>query len=170
MGEEHGLRTFPLRLLRGEHPAELGPDSEHVEEVLRDRHAAQALGLALAAEKIVANTVEREVAGNRRQRLRALAQIQHVADLGRLAGESAAVAVGNPYQAFRIREGQRPQDQRMDDAEDRGAGADAEAGDEDGESRKAGVAAQRANGVAKILEKVGEGHGLTLDGAAEAFV
>ena len=58
----------------------------------------------------------------------------------------------------------------MDDAEDRGAGADAEAGDEDGERRKAGVAAQRANGVAKILEKVGEGHGLTLDGAAAAFV
>ena len=68
-----------------------------------------------------------------------------------------------------IGEGQRPQDQRIDDAEDRRAGADAEAGDEDGEGREAGVAAQRADGVAEILEKVVEAHGESLDGISDRF-
>ena len=75
-----------------------GLHAEHVEEVVRHRHAAQALGLAAAAEQVVADAVEREVAGDRRQRLRALAQIQHVPDLRRLPGQSAGVAVGDPDQ------------------------------------------------------------------------
>ena len=56
--------------------------------------------------------------------------------------------------SFGLGERQRPQQQRVDDAEDRGAGADAEAGDQDGESREAGVAPQRADGVAQVLKHV----------------
>ena len=51
-----------------------------------------------SAEQVVADAVEREVAGDRRQRLRALPQIEHVPDLRRLAGQSAGVAVGDPDQ------------------------------------------------------------------------
>ena len=51
----------------------------------------------------------------------------------------------------------------MDDAEDRDAGADAEAGDEDGERREAGVAPQDADGVTQILKELGESHA-RLDG------
>jgi hypothetical protein len=47
----------------------MGLDTEHVEEVLRDRHAAQSLGLAAAAEKVVTRAVESEVAGYGRERL-----------------------------------------------------------------------------------------------------
>ena len=46
----------------------------------------------------------------------------------------------------------------MDDAEDRDAGADSEAGDEDGEGREAGVAPQDADGVTQILKELGEGY------------
>ena len=76
--------------------AELRLHAEHLEEVLRHRHAAEPLGLALAAQQVVADAVEREVAGRSEKDLIALAQIQQVPDLGRLAGEPAAVVIGDP--------------------------------------------------------------------------
>ena len=79
------------------------------------------------------------------------------------------VAVGDPDQPIGLGERQRPQEQRVDDAEDGGAGADAEPGDEDGERREAGVAPQRADGVAQILKEVVEGHA-RLDGWTVPFV
>ena len=80
--------------------------------------------------------------------------------VSRLAIQTSSVGLG---------ERQRPQEQRVDDAEDGGAGADAEPGDQDGEDGEAGVAAQRAEGVAEVLEQVGEGHGLSLRRGRQRF-
>jgi hypothetical protein len=93
-----------------------------------------------------------------------------VPHLRRLAGEPAGVAVGDPDQLVWLGKWQRPQDERMDDAEDGGAGTDAKSRDQDGKSGKTGVPAQRANRVAEVLKQVSERHGLTLDGVAWAFV
>jgi hypothetical protein len=70
----------------------------------------------------------------------------------------------------RLGERQRPQQKRVDDAEDGCAGADPEAGDQHGESRESSVAAQRPAGVAEILEQVVESHGAGLDGAGRSLV
>ena len=92
-----------------------------------------------------------------------------MAHLGGLPRQPRRVAVGDPDQPIGLGEGQRAQDQRVDDAEDRDAGADAEAGDEDGERREAGVAPQDADGVTQILKELGEGHA-RLDGWMAPFV
>ena len=159
VAEHHGLGAVPGALLGIERAAEQGLHAEHVEEVLRHGHAAQPLGLASAAQEIVTHAVEGEVAGNGRQRLGSLSQVQQVAHLRRLAGEVGEVAIGNPHQLGGLLEGERPQEQRVDDAEDGGAGANAEPRDQDGKDGKAGIAAHAAKGVADILEEVREDHG-----------
>ena len=58
----------------------------------------------------------------------------------------------------------------MDNAKDSGTRADAKAGDQDGKGGKARVTAQGTNGVAEVLQEVGEGHGLALDGGLAVFV
>ena len=158
VAEHHRLRALPGGLLGVEPAAQHRLHAEHVEEVLRHRHAAQPLGFPAAAEQVVADAVEREVAGDRRERLRALPQIQHVPHLRRLAGQPAGVAVGDPHQLGRPGERQRPQQQRVDHAEDDDARADAEPGDQDGEDGKSGVPPQGAGGVAEVLEQVREHH------------
>ena len=56
---------------------------------------------------------------------------------------------------LRIR--QRLQQQRVDDAEDRGVGADADRERRDDDERQARAAAQRADGVAEVLEECRHG-------------
>src|SRR5271168_3398495 len=66
--------------------------------------------------------------------------------------------IGDPDQASRIAEGKRANEEGVDDAENGGAGADAQADDENGESGEAEVAAHGAKGVAEILgEAIEEG-------------
>jgi hypothetical protein len=170
VAQHHGLRTVPRAFLRVEDATQLWPDAEHVEEVLGNRDAAEAFRFASAAQQVVADAVKREVPCDRRQRLRTLPQVQHVPHLRRLTGEPTRVAVRDPDELFRMAEWQRPQDQRVDDAEDGGAGADAKRGDEDGKGGKARIASQRANGVAQVLEEIVEGHITTLDGGFADFV
>jgi hypothetical protein len=83
--------------------------------------------------------------------------------LRRLAGEVGEVAIGNPHQLGGLLEGEWPQEQRVDHAEDGGAGANAKPGDQDGKGGKAGVAAHASKGVTEILEEVREGHNRLLD-------
>ena len=168
--EHHRLRPVPLALLGVEDPADLRFHAEHVEEVVRHRHAAQALGLAAAAQQVVAHAIEGEVAGDCRQRLRALAQIQHVADLRRLPGQPAGVAVGDPDELPGLGERERPEQQCVDHAEHGRAGADAEAGDQHGKRGETGVAPQRADGVAQVLDQIVESHGAALDGVSGSLV
>ena len=66
-------------------------------------------------------------------------------------------------------EGRRPQEQRVDDAEDRDAGPDAEPGDEDGERGEAGVTSEDAQRVPQILKELGKKH-VRLDGRTACFV
>ena len=80
-------------------------------------------------------------------------------DRHRLTGQTRipGAGIGDPHEAVGLTERQRPEEQRADDAVDRGRGADAEADDEDGEDREAGVAPQHAERVAQILEQRLEG-------------
>jgi hypothetical protein len=61
-------------------------------------------------------------------------------------------AVVDPHQPPRLAERERPQDERLDDAEHGHGRADAEADDEDGERGQPGVAPQRAEGLPKVAE------------------
>ena len=105
MAQHDGFRTIPRAFLGVEHPPELRRHAEHIEEIVGDRNAAQPLGLTLAAQQVVADAVECKIPGERRERLRAFPQVQHVPDLRRLPGETAGVAIGDPYQLSRLGEG-----------------------------------------------------------------
>jgi hypothetical protein len=158
VAEHHRLWAVPGTLFGGERPAKQRLHAEHVEEVARDGHAGQPFWFASPAEEVVADAVKREVSGNRRHGLARFPQVQHVANLCRLARQSGRIAVGNPHQFERLLERQWPQKQGVDDAEDRGAGADAQARDDDGERGKPGIAAQSPKGVAHVLDEIREDH------------
>ena len=89
------------------------------------------------------------------------AQVEQVADLGGLAGKAARVAIRDPDQVLRIAEGQRTQQQRVDDTEDGRAARDAETDDQDGEAGETGLAAIGSEAIADVLQDAGQ------DGAAE---
>ncbi len=92
------------------------------------------------------------------------AEIEHIVHLGGLAGETADVVVGDPDQALRVVERERAEQQSVDHAENGGAGADAEADDENGEGSESGIAAQGAEGIAQVLQDAvggGQGHGVS---------
>ena len=169
VAEQDGLWSVPRAFLRIERPSEQRPHAEHVEEIVGNGNAAEALRLTLAAQEVVADAVEREVPRDRRERLRPLAQVEHVSHLRRLAGQTAGVAVGDPYELLRVGERQRPQNQRVDYAEDGSGGADAEPDDEEGKGSEAGVAAKRPKRVAQILTKIFESHGAAFDGQLTRF-
>ena len=164
VAEQYRLGTVELCLVVREGPADDRPDAQHVEEVAGHRHAADPLGLAASAEYVVADPVEREVAGQRLERLRALLQVQQVAHLRGLPRQAGGIVIGDPDQPIGLRKGQRPQQQGVDYAEDRGAGADAEAGNQDGKGGKRGVSTQGAEREAEVLPEVGI-HA-SLDGSA----
>ena len=65
----------------------------------------------------------------------------------------AAVGRGDPNEALGLVEGQRAQQDGMDDAEDDDVGPDAEGKDQDGDGGEAAIAAQGAQRVAEILRK-----------------
>ncbi|HEY0284594.1 MAG TPA: hypothetical protein VGC23_04345, partial [Vicinamibacterales bacterium] len=71
--------------------------------------------------------------------------------------------IGNPHQLGGLLEGEWPEEQRVDHAEDGGAGANTKPGDQDRKDGKAGVAAHASKGVTDILEEVREDHGRPLD-------
>jgi hypothetical protein len=158
MTDHHGLGPVPRGFVRAERPAQVRPHAEDIEEVVGHRHAAEALGFSAAAQQVVADSVEREVAGDRRERPRPCAQIEHVAHLGRLPGEATRVAICDPHQPIGLGERHGTQQQRVHDAEHGGAGSNTEAGDQDDEGREPRITPQRPEGVAEVLEKCGESH------------
>ena len=64
-----------------------------------------------------------------------------------------AIGVRDQHEIVRAGKRQRPQQHGVDDAEDRGVGADADCKREDREEKKAGRPPERAGGVAEILEE-----------------
>jgi hypothetical protein len=80
-------------------------------------------------------------------------QIEKVVYLDGCNGEAALAIVpmiGNPDEAGGIAERQGADKKGVDDAEDGAAGPDAETDDENGESGKAEVAAEGAEGVLEV--------------------
>src|SRR5262249_24843553 len=73
-----------------------------------------------------------------------------------VAGNVGKAATGrwrrNPNQSVRIRKRQRTQKEGVDDAEDRGVGADAEPQNDQRKDRKGAIFAESAQGVAQILQ------------------
>ena len=84
------LGPLPHAFLAAEESTELWFHAEHVEEVDGHRYTAQALGLTAPAQQVVADPIEREVSGERRERPRPLPHVQHVTDLRGLRREPAA--------------------------------------------------------------------------------
>ena len=158
MAEDHGLRAVPRGFLGAERAAHSRLHTQDLEEIVRHRHGAETLRLAVPAEDGIADAVEGKEAGNCGHRLGPLAQIHHVSRLSRLPREAAGVVVRDPDQALGIRERQGAQEQRVDHAEDGGARPDAQPGDEDGEYRETRIAPQGAKGIAEILDQAGDGH------------
>ena len=81
-------------------------------------------------------------------------------------GEAAAVAFRcNDDEALGIIEGQRAEEEGVDDAENGDVGSNAESEDEDGDNGEDAIAIEGADGVAEILEENierGKAAGLTL--------
>jgi hypothetical protein len=89
-------------------------------------------------------------------------------NLRRLPRQAGRIVVGDPDQLFGVAKRERAEQQCVDDAEDRGARADAEPDDHDGEDGEARVAPQRAKRLAQVLPEPvenakGESLGVSLD-------
>jgi hypothetical protein len=61
MAQNNGFRSIPLALAGVKQPAELRLDAEELKEISGHRHAAETLGLSLAAEQVIAYPIESEV-------------------------------------------------------------------------------------------------------------
>ena len=178
--DQRRLRAFVEAFLLEEQAADRRPHAERLVEAAGDHHVDQALGFGADGELRAQVAVEREVAAERLERLAALAPGLEVERPGRAPGQPAVVAGlaaprcrpdrrpprpprrgsgGTPplfsmkTSRSALREGQRPEQQRVHQAEDRGVGADADGEDQDGDEREAGVAAQRAEGVAQVVQE-----------------
>ena len=152
MAQEYGLGAVPFAFLGREQSAELRLNAQHLEEILRDRYAAEALRLALAAEQIVADAVKGEVRGHVGKRFVALPQVQQMPDLSGLARQAVGVVVGDPDETLGLMERQGAKQESIDHAEYRGTGADAEADNQDRERGESRILTEGSKCVAQILE------------------
>ena len=109
VAQQHSLGPVPFAFLGIEQAAELRLDPEHLKEIPGNRHAAEPLRLAIAAEQIVAHARRRrsKPPGRNRNELRAR-NSSRIIDLGGRAGKAAGIVIGDPDQLPRIAEGQRP--------------------------------------------------------------
>ena len=137
-------------ILRREQPANDGRHAERVEEVAADKEAIDRHRLAGYRQRALAATVA--------ERQRAVEGLPVTADLieGRVTegGPRAAVApVRQDHQALRMGHRQRPQDEAVDEREDRGVRADAERERQDGYGGDDRSGDERADGETEILHR-----------------
>jgi hypothetical protein len=137
--------------------------AEHVEE--RGRHAGSLdrLGLAGAGER-VADVRQR---GGALEARRLAAEVEHPARPHRV-GRTLGRPVPQEHEPAGVGERQRPQERRIDDAEDGRVGADAQREREDRHGRESGRLAEPAHRVRQVLSEIPPhalGHG-GLDGRA----
>ena len=134
----------------GKTPSECGLDVEHVEEVHVDNRARDALGAIEPGEREPGLTE----GGQPGEAVVADAPVEKV---GRrrvtVALSCLPVRVRDQHEIVGAREGQRPQQHGVDDAEDRGVGADADRNRQDREQKKARRPPEGARGVAEILQQ-----------------
>ena len=143
----------PQAFLGGEVSSEPGTYAQQRKEALRHGYTGDALGFAGAGQPDVADAVERRKPCEAGQRLALLPQIDDMSDLNGLPRQVLRRSVRDPDQASRVVERQRPKPQRVDDAEDGRAGADANPDDQDRERRQRGVAPQGSHGISQIAHQ-----------------
>ena len=142
----HGMRARRHIVGRRQQPsARRGTDVEDVEEVAGDDQAVHQFGRVAGVEA----GADAAPAGQAVEVLVVVAQ-------GRVhrIGEHAAVAAGDIGEAGRVADPQALEQRGVDQAEDRGVGADAQRQGQHGGHGEAGLPAQHAGGVAQILERV----------------
>ena len=81
-----------------------------------------------------------------------------MADLRGLSRQSAGVVIADPRQSLGLRKRQRPEQQRVDHAEHRRAGADPEARYQDDKDGEPNITPKGPKRVAEILDEGVEGH------------
>src|SRR6267378_1503810 len=141
-------RVFPrLIIIRIESPAEKRRDAQDIPVVAGNEIHVDKLGLAVK-NRVDARTVPREHPG---EGVVVVAQ-----GLERCVGKIAVSATlrqrgTNEHELLRIFDRQQPQQERIDQTEDGGVGANAESKGEDGDGSEARVLAEHAGGEAKVL-------------------
>jgi len=126
-----GLEAAPPRRRR----------AEQAEEIARDARGRELLGLALASQAGVERVVDGEA-------VEAPSLVPDGLVLGERDGHAAGMGVGvelrDGDQPLRVPKGKRPQQDGVDDAEDGGAGPDAEGQGEHGNGAEARIACEPA--------------------------
>ena len=134
-------------LVGGEQAAEGGTDAEHRQQVRRHPDRADAFRLAAAGQVVVAADGERDVGEGA-----GAADVEVLRGREPVLGDAQARrSVPEDDEAIGIGVGQRAEEQRAGDAEDRGVGADAERQRQDGGDGHTRRGRQRAPGVSQIL-------------------
>ena len=148
-----------LPLVARKPSSQLRPDPQLLQEPRRDLHAHQALRLARSGQRVADVAEEREVRRERLERPVVARQLLVGGDAVGLAAQPfASTGVGNPYQPVGIAKGQRLEHERVDDAEHRRIGADADRQNQDGDQRVPRFADQPAKRQSEIVEERLEGH------------
>ena len=160
VSEEDDGRSAVERVFWPEDATHGGLHAEQLKEIGDDVDAGGGNGSAGAdTEAEIVGRRESVVAGHILEGM-----VIHTEFVVRVGGEGSAgdAAFGgwrrDPHQPVRITEGQRAQQQCIDDAEDGCVGADAEGQNENGDQRESAIAAQRTKSIADILEKNFEIH------------
>ena len=148
------MRSVLGALLLRERAAEQWLHAEHREEILSDRDAGQADGVAVANQTRIADSVERVVSRNIREGPILLMQRGQVIHLHRLSGQASMCAVRDPDEIVRLAERQRAHEQRVGDAEDRRAGAYADGDDGDGTDGEGSLLAKCAQRIPHIVHEI----------------
>ena len=137
------------RVFAGEHPSADRLNAERRHQLVRDERGdgtARHVGAEIRCpNRVGADRVERPVA---------LAELQEFwRGHPELIEPEPWKLAGDEHQTLRLRVPERPEHHAVDDAENRGVGADAERQRQYGEQRKAGILAEAAQRVAEVLEK-----------------
>ena len=157
LADHHDRRTAGACLLRRERSPRERTHAEHGQELVGHDQSLKSDRLA-GVWRVV-----HLVAGKRGDLFHALAALLVVEKVGqrRRLARRAGVAIGLPHHGERVDvlHRRRPQQHGIDDAEDRGIGADTERHGQQGDDGEGGIADEQPEGIPKILAK----HGRTPD-------
>ena len=148
VGQDHVLVGVRLRLVLGEAAAEERLAPERGEERRRDRERPQLLRLAALGQVDAAAGEQRRVLD--RGRLGLAIEVVGNRDAG-LRQPHQRIGVPDEDQPVGVRIRQRPQERLVEQAEDRGVGADPERQGQDRDQGEDRLLAKRAEGVADVL-------------------
>ena len=143
VAQHHDAVVPGLVLVGQERPAEGGADAEHVEEVDRRIDAGETCGLARARQ------AERRAAVDRGQAVERAAHVAHVAVLG--SRERLAALGPDDDEMPRIPERQGLEEDRVDDREHGGVGADADRDRREHRGRQRRPGRHEADGLSQIV-------------------